>query len=36
MSVTHAGQSKRTQIGGMDALTLAEIILGELIGTKPV
>ena len=31
--VYHAGQTKRTQIGGMDTQTLAEIILGEMIGS---
>ncbi|KGB82002.1 hypothetical protein JT55_10025 [Rhodovulum sp. NI22] len=33
LAVTYAGQTKRTQIGSMDALTLAEIVLGEMIGT---
>lgn len=31
VAVTYAGHTKRTQIGGMDVLTLAEMILGEMI-----
>ncbi|NVO55087.1 hypothetical protein HW561_04690 [Rhodobacteraceae bacterium B1Z28] len=31
--VTYAGQTKRTQIGDMEAQTLAEIVLGEMIGS---
>ena len=31
VAVTYAGHTKRTQIGDMDVLTLAEMILGEMI-----
>lgn len=33
LAISYAGQTKRTQIGGMDAVTLAEMILGKMIGT---
>ncbi|MDE4096661.1 hypothetical protein [Phaeobacter gallaeciensis] len=36
LSVTYAGRTKRTQIGSTDALTLAEIVLGEMIDVRAV
>ncbi|AUQ49576.1 hypothetical protein PhaeoP83_01286 [Phaeobacter inhibens] len=30
--VTYAGQTKRTQLGGMNAVILTEMVLGEMIG----
>lgn len=36
LAVTYAGRTKRTQVGGTDALTLAEIVLGEMIDVRAV